>query len=183
MGGEGGDGVFSPVPQQILGQLSLFLRDGCIPLEQFRVDDGHVQTGLHAMVKEDRIENFTSRRRQTEGHVGDSQNCLGLGQGFFYQANALNGLDAGADVVLVAGAGGEDQRVEIDVFNRNMVFFGENLGRSQSNLQLALTSDCLGLFLIFVDAAHHQRCAVTAGQGYDGLEAGLSVFQVHRVDD
>ena len=51
VGSEGGDRVVAPVPYQVLGQPPLFLGDGGVPLEQFGVDDCHVQASLDAMVQ------------------------------------------------------------------------------------------------------------------------------------
>ena len=46
------------------------------------------------------------------------------------QADGFDGLDRAADVVLVAGGAGEDQRVDDDVFGRDAVLVGEQMRRS-----------------------------------------------------
>ena len=180
---KGGHRVLAAVPDQVFGQLALLLRDGGIAHHGLGVDDGHVQPGLHAVVQEHRVEHFAPRRREAEGDVGDAEDGLGPGQRLFDEADALDRLRAGADVVDVARAHRKHQRVEDEVFLGYAVVLGQELGRAQGHLQLSFAGDGLGLLLVVVDAADHQRGPVAAGQGTHRLEAGLAVFQVHRVDD
>ena len=100
------------------------------------------------------------------------------------EADALDRLDAGADVVLVAGADREDQRVEEDVLRprRRTSSVSSSCERCAIG-ELALARDRLRLLLVLVDAADHQRRAVAARQRHDALEALLAVLEVDRVDD
>ena len=63
---------------------------------------------------------------------------LQLGSCCLISANAFDRLDAGADVVFVAGADRENQRIEDDVFGLDAVLFSEQLERTLRHLQLAL---------------------------------------------
>ena len=55
---------------------------------------------------------------------------LAARQRFLDQPDALDRLDAGADVVAVAGADREDQRIEDDVLGLDAVFFGQQFERA-----------------------------------------------------
>ncbi len=101
-----------------------------VALELLGVDDRHVEAGLHAVVEEDRVQHLAAGRRQAEGDVGDAEDGLAARQLLLDQADALDRLDAGADVVLVAGADREDQRVEEDVLRRDAVLLGQQLVRA-----------------------------------------------------
>ena len=67
-----GQGVGVAVENQVVGQLALLLGDGHVGLDVRRVEDGHVEPGLHAVVKEDGIQNFARGLGQAEGHVGNA---------------------------------------------------------------------------------------------------------------
>ena len=183
MGGKGGHRVVTPIPDQVFGKLALFLGYGSVTLHHFRVDDGHVQAGLDAVVKEDRIEHLASGRWQAEGDVGNAQNRLRVWQGLLDQTHPFDGLRRRTNVVHVARAGGENQRVEYQVFFRDAVLFCQQFVRTLGNFQLAFSGDGLRLVIVVVDAAHHQRGAVCPGQRGHSLEAGLPILQVHRIDD
>ena len=183
MGGKGGHRVVAAIPDEVFRQLPLFLRNGGIAHHRFGVDDGHVEAGLDAVIQENRIQHFAPGGGQAKGDIGDSQNRLGLGQRLFDEPDALDGFGPGADIVGVAGADGKDQRVENQVFRRDAVFFGEQRGGTQGHFQLALAGDGLRLLRVVVDAAHHQRRPVAAGQRRHRLKAGLAILQIDRVDD
>ena len=132
-----------------------------VALELLGVDDRHVEAGLHAVVEEDRVQHLASGRRQAERDVGDAEDGLALRQRLLDQADALDRLDAGADVVLVAGADREDQRVEdrCPRPRRRTSSVSSSCERC-AICQLALARDRLRLLLVLVDAADHQRGAV-----------------------
>jgi mannose-6-phosphate isomerase-like protein (cupin superfamily) len=65
------------------------------------------------VVEEDRVEHLASRRGETERHVRHAEDGLAARQLVFDQPDAFDRLDARADVVLVAGADREDERVEV----------------------------------------------------------------------
>ena len=95
----------------------------------------------------------------------------------------FDGLDRAADVVGVAGGAGKHQRIDDDVFGGNAVLLGQQLDGTLRHRQLALAREGLRLQLVFVDAAHDQRRAVSPRDGTDALEFLLAVFQVDGVDD
>ena len=73
------------------------------------------------MVEHHRVEHFAPGFGQAEGDVGDAQDGLAAGQRGFDRADALDGLDAGTDIVAVPGADREHQRVKEDVLRRDAV--------------------------------------------------------------
>ena len=134
------------------------------------------------MVEHHGVENFASRLGQSERDVGDAKDRLATRQRLFDQPNAFDRLDARADIILVAGADREDERIEDDVLGLDAVFFGEQLERALGHLQLALARDGLRLLLVIVDASDDQRGAEAARERHDFLEAILAVFEVDRID-
>src|SRR5208282_44 len=94
------------------------------------------------------------------------------------QPDALDSLDAGADVIAVAGTDRKYQRVENDVLRLDAVLFREQLERTLGNLKLALARDRLRLLLVLIDASDDQRGAVAAGERHHLMEALLAVFEI-----
>ena len=155
MGGERGDRVFPPVPDQVLGEFYFFLRDGGVTLHQFRIHNGQVQSGLNAVVKEYGVEHFTAGRGQAERDVGDAQYGLALRQRLFDCADALDGFRRRTEVIFVPCAAGKNQGIENDILGFHAVFLSENLAGARRYLQLALSGNSLGLLLVLVDATDH----------------------------
>ena len=103
------------IEQQVFGQPALFLRNRGEALQLLGVDDGEVEPGLGAVIEEDRIDHFARRRRQAEGDVRNAEDRLDVRDLRLDQPEGLDGLHRAADVVLVAGGAGEDQRIDDDV--------------------------------------------------------------------
>ena len=175
--------VLAPVPDQVFGQFTLFLGDAGVTLHHLRVDDGHVQAGLRAVVQEHRVEHLAASSRQPKGHVGYPQHRLGLGQRLLDHPHAFDGLRRRTHVVFVAGSGRKHQGIKDDVFCGHSVLLGQQLVRTVGDLQLPLSRDRLRLVGIIVDASHHQRRAVAPRQRDHALEAFLPILQVDGVDD
>ena len=135
------------------------------------------------MIEKDRVQHFPSRFGQTKGHVAYAKDGLDIRNLLFDQAHAFDGFDSAAHVISVAGRAGKNERVDDDIFGANAVVVIEQLDRALRDLELALSSDCLGLFLVFIDAADDQSCAILAGERRDSLEFIEAVLQVDRVDD
>src|SRR6202167_4109246 len=116
------------------------------------------------MIEHHGVEHFASRLWQSERDVRDAENRFATRQRFLDQPNAFDGLDAGADIILVAGADRENERIEDDVFGLDAVFFSEQLERALGHLQLARARNGLRLLLVVVDTADDERGAETAGE-------------------
>src|ERR1019366_10533479 len=117
----------------------------------FGVDYREVETRLHAMIEHQGVEHFTARLRKSERDVRDAEDRLAIRKPLLNQRNAFDRLDAGADIVFVAGADRENERIEDDVLGLDAVFFGEQLERSLRHLQLARARNGLRLLLVVVD--------------------------------
>ena len=182
MCGECGDRIVAAPPDQILGELALLFGNRRIALQLFGVDDREVEAGLHAMIEHHGVQHFAAGLRQSEGDVGDAEDGFATRQRLLDQPDAFDRFDAGADIIFVAGADREDQRIEDDVLGLDAVLFGEQLERALRDLQFALARDGLRLLLVLVDASDDQRGAEAARERHDFLEAILAVFEVDRID-
>ena len=151
-------------------------------MQLFGVDDREVEARLHAVIEHHGVQYFAARFGQSKGDVRDAEDGLASRQRVLDEANAFDRLDARADIVFVAGADREDQRVEDDVFGLDAVFFGEQLERALGHLQLARARNSLRLLLVVVDTADDERGAEAAGERHDLLEAILAVLEVDRID-
>ena len=78
VGRESRDRVFAAIPDQVFRQLALLFGDGGIAHHQLRVDDGHVQSGLNAVVQEHGVKHLTAGGRQPERNVGDTEDRLAV---------------------------------------------------------------------------------------------------------
>ena len=87
------------------------------------------------------------------------------------------------DVLLVARAAREDQRVEEDVLGGRPVLLGQEREAAARDLELALPRHAHAVLGVLVDRADDERGAVLLGQGHDRPEALLAVLEVDRVDD
>ena len=183
MGGESRHRVIPPVPNQILRQPPFLFRYGRVALHHLRVHNRQIQPGLSAVIQKDGVEHLPAGRRQPERHIGNAQRRLGVGQRVFNQTHPRNGFGGGTDIIFIASAGGEHQRVKNNVLLRHAVLFGKQLMGTPGNLQLALFSNRLGLVRVVINAAHHQRGPIAPGQGNNPPEPFLAVLQVDGVDD
>ena len=173
--GERRDRIVAAPPDQILGQPALLFGNRRIALQLLGIDDRQVQTRLHAMVEHHRVEHFAPGFGQAEGDVGDAQDGLAARQGGLDRADALDGLDARTDIVAVAGADREHQRVEEDVFRRDAVLIDQQVERTLRDCELALARDRLRLLLVLVDTADHQGGAIAPGQLQHPVAAARSL--------
>src|SRR5262249_40123191 len=78
------DGIFSPIPEQILGELALFFGNAGVALEFFGVYDGEVQPRLDAVVQENGIEHLTARIGKAKADIGNTQDRSSARESFFY---------------------------------------------------------------------------------------------------
>ena len=76
--------------EQLLGQLALCGRNLSVASQAFGVDDGGAQTGLCAVIKKDRVQNLTPRRRQAEADVRDTEEGAAVGHRLAQPADRLH---------------------------------------------------------------------------------------------
>ncbi len=180
---ERSDRIFAAPPYKVLREPPLVLGNRRIAHELFRVDDREVEPGLHAMVEHHRVQHFAPGLGQAEGHVRDAENSFTSGQRGLDDADALDRLDRGTDIVAIAGADREYERIEDYVLRLDAVFLCQQLARALRDLEFAFVRDRLRLLLVLVDTSDDERRAVAPREWYDQLKALLSIFEVDRVDN
>ena len=171
------------VEQQILGQFAFVFRNRGEPLDAFGVHDRQIESGLRAVIKENRIHHFARARRQPERNVRNSQHRAHVRNLLLDQPDPFDGFHRAADVILVARGAGKHQRIENDIFRMNAEFLGQQFVGALRDFQFSLARERLRLHGIFVDAADDQRRAVGARQRADALKFFFAIFQVDRIDD
>src|SRR5258707_7873630 len=169
--------------EKIFGEAALVFGNGGEALEFLGVDDGEIEAGFGAVIKENGIHGFARARGQAEGDVGNGEDGARVWKGALDEADAFHGFDRAADIVFVARGAGKDERIENDVFGREAVFFGEQLVAALGDSQLALAGKSLGLELVFINAAAHDGGAEIVSDGNNFLEFFLAIFEVDGVDD
>ena len=186
MGGEGFDGLVAGLDvaqrqeDQRLGEVPLLLGDVGVAGQLLGVDDGRVETRLGGVVEEDRVEHLTAGVGQAEADVRDAEDGLRIREQLLDGPHALDGLRGRAQVVGVARAAGEDQRVPPDVLGGHAHVLDQDLEAAPRHLDLALD---VHRHPLLVDQAHHQGRAEAPGERHHPLEAAEAVFQVDRVED
>jgi hypothetical protein len=177
------DRIVAAIPQEVLGEVAVFLRDRGIALELLGVHDREVEPRLRAVIEEHGVEHLAAGFRQAEGHVRDAEDRLGLRERILDQPDAFDRLDRAADVLLVAGRARERERIPEDVLARDAVLLRHQLVRALRHRELAFARDGHALFLVLVDRAAHDRGAEPSRERQHGLEALFAVLEVDRVDD
>ncbi len=182
MRGEGGDRIRPAVPDHVVAEILFFLGDLGEANEFFRVDDRAGQARAGVVVQEHRVEHFATRRRQSKTHVGHAQGALAARKALHHQSRALDGLGRRSHVVLVAGAGRENQGVEHDVFFWDAPILGQDRVQFLGDLEFALG---LHGHPLLVDATGHHHGSVALDQLQKACEALAfrAVFQVHGIED
>ena len=137
--GECGNRIVAAPPDQILGEFAFLFGNRRIAMQLFGIDDREIEAGLHAVIEHHGVQHFAARLGQSERDVRDAEDGFATRQRLLDQPDAFDRFDAGADIVFVAGADREDERIEDDVFGLDAVFFGEQLERA-----LARPAACAG---------------------------------------
>ena len=96
-------GGAAAVVDQVEADLALLLGDAGQRHDPGRVDDGRVEAGLDALVQEHRVEDVAGGRLEAEGDVGQAERGVDAGQLGLDAPDGLDGGDAVAAEVLVAG--------------------------------------------------------------------------------
>ena len=103
-----------------------------------RVDDRHIQPGLHAVIEHDRVQHRAGLRRKAKGQVADAQRGQHTGQVLLDQADAFDGLDGGVGEFGVAGGQGEGQGVEDQRIRAQAVVVDGDIVDAPGDFQFAL---------------------------------------------
>ncbi len=179
----GGDGGGRGVEEKMLGEAALVFRDGGVSFQLFGVDDGEVKAGFGGVIKEYGVDHFAGGGGEAEADVGDAEDGFDEGDFALDEADGFDGFDGSADVILIAGGAGEDQRIDDDVLGRDAVFIGEQIDGAAGDGEFALADEGLRLEFVFVDSSADESRAVGFGERRDALEFFLAVFEIDGVDD
>ena len=125
------------VEDQVFGQLVFLGRDLGIGCDLRRVDDGHIQAGLYAVIEHDRIQHRAGLRRQAEGQIAYAQRGHHAGRFCFDQPDAFDGLDGRIGKFGIAGGQREGQGIEDQVFRAQAVVVDGNIVNAFGNFQFA----------------------------------------------
>ena len=125
------------------------------------MEDGGVEAGLLALVQEHRVEHVADGREGAEGDVGQAEHGADAGQLGLHQADALDGLDAVAVGLLLAGHEGQGEAVEEEVLGSEAVALDGEVADAAGDRQLALAGAGLALL---VDGEADHAGAVLPGQ-------------------
>ena len=148
-----------------------------------RVHNGRVESRLHALVQEHRVEHLAGGGVQAEGHVGEPEDGRDAGQLALDAPDALDRLDSVLAALLHACRQRQGQRVEEQVLGGEAVALHGDVADVAGGAHLPLRRS--GLTLL-VDARAHDGGPEFAGQPEEGVEAcaGLvSFLEVDRVED
>ena len=132
------------------------------------VHDRRVETRLHALVQEHRVEHLAGRRVEPEGDVGQPEDGGHAGQLRLDPPDALDGLDPVLAALLHAGRQRQGQRVEEQVLGRQAVALDGDVADVAGRPQLPLRGAGLALL---VDAGADDGGPELAGEPQERVEA------------
>ena len=145
-----------------------------------RINDGHVEAGLHRVPQEDAVEDAARARSHAETDVADAQRSQHAGDALLDEAQALDGLDGAVTQFGLAGGQREGERVENEVFRAHAVVFAGDLRDALRDGQLAFA--VVG-HALFVDGHGEHAGAVFPGDRQDLVDALAPVLEIVAVDD
>src|SRR6266480_6965987 len=172
--------ISSLIEHEIVGELTLLLRDLGVRADVRRVDDRRIEACLHAVVQEHRIENAASFRSQAKTHVGDAEYGRDTRQLALDKSDALDGFLARLDPFGVAGGERESKRVVNEIFRRKTILADDDVVDLLRDLELPLA----GLrHPDLVDGERDHRGAVLPDERNHRVDALPTVLHVDGVDD
>ncbi len=168
------------VEHELLGEPAGLRIDLAVGNDVRRVDDGRVQTCLHAVMQEHAVEDGAHVRREPERHVGHAEHREHTRQLAFDGADALDGLVRGVDPFRLAGRQRERKRVEHELIGRQAELITGEVVDASGDLELAIGRTRHALL---IDRERDDARTVVAHQRQDGVAALAPVLEVDAVDD
>ena len=167
-----------PVEDQVEGELDLLGRDLVQRHDLGRVQDGAGQAALERLVQEHRVEHVAGGGIEPEGDVGEAEDDLDVRELGADPPDRIQGRDAQAAVVLVAGADREGQRIDQKVVAREAMAVAGEIDQAARDLDLARR--VLG-HAGLVDGERDHRRAEFAGELQAPRGRLLAILEVDRV--
>src|SRR5258708_39520285 len=93
--------------EKIFGEAALVFGNGGEALEFLGVDDGEIEAGFGAVIKENGIHDFARACGQAEGDVGNAEDGARVWKGALDEADAFPGFDLDAYIVLFSPVAGK----------------------------------------------------------------------------
>ena len=113
------------------------------------IDDAHVESCPDGMIEECRMHGFAHRfvAPEREGDVADASRHFRIGEVLLDPPNRLDKVEGVVVVLVDAGCYGQHVRIENNVFGREADFPGENIIGATADLDAALATVGLALFV------------------------------------
>ncbi len=165
---------------QVLGGFQFIFRDRVQRHDLRHVQDRGGHPRLGRVVEVDRVQHVPRGGLQAERDVRQAEADLALGQFGVDRCDRLQGFEAEAAVVRVAGADGEGERIEDQIRRGQAMLDASELVQPLGDAELVRRE--LG-HADFVDGERHHRRAVFARELQAFFRLVLAVLEVDRVDD
>ncbi len=172
--------VLAAVEDEVVGQLALDVGDLRVGRDVVGIDHRQVEARLYAVMQEHRVEHRARPRRDAEGHVGNPQRGLDIGDLLLDRFDPRDRLDGRRPPLLIAGGEREREAVEDQQLGVEAVLLAAEVADALGDLDLALCG--LG-HADLVDRQRDQRRAMRERHRDHAVELGSSRLEVHRVDD
>ena len=171
--------IWAAVEDQIFGQLALLIGDIGIRRDVRRVDNGHIQPGLHRVVQHHRVKHGPGMRGQSKRQIAHPQRGQHARQLALDQADALDRLDCRGSKFWVTGCQCEGQRIIYQRIGAQAMLVHGNIVDAARHLQLLIGD--LG-HAALINRQHDHRRVVLLGQRKNLIRLAAPALQVRRVD-
>ena len=172
--------IRAAVEDQIFGELFLTSGDVSIRCDMRRINNGHIQAGLYAVIQHDRIQHRAGLRRQTKGKIRDAQRSQHTRQILLDKADSLHGLNRRVGEFGVACGQGEGKSIEDQRFRAQAMLGDSNLIDSSSHFQFACGSFC---HTTLVNGQYDNSGIISFCQGKNLIGLGAASFEVGGIDE
>ena len=147
------------------------------------VDDGAGEPRLHQFIEEDRVQNLSSRRLETEGAVRKAAGDLAFGHGARDLANGIDEFESASSVTVHSGRDRKHQRVEHHVRRSHAMHLDGTLQTTTCDLDFPFAGPSHRGVLVFVDRSDDDAGSVATGHSTDQIELLVAILEVGTVDD